>query len=101
MAVGVSALAKHAMPCHHMLAEMLYAYGAGIAEDRRGWLIPTSRGSKATVLSDQSMVQSDAWPMIRQRRGSMRRSATTACGQPGSPRSCQRRRAGARAGDGG
>ena len=60
---------EHAMPCHHSLAEMLHAYiaTAGIAEDRKGVLFRTSRGHKATALSDHPMVQSDAWRMIRRR----------------------------------
>src|SRR5438046_2578190 len=35
---------QHAMPCHHGLAEALRAYidGAGIAEDRKGWLFSHS-----------------------------------------------------------
>ena len=59
----------HAMPCHHALAEALRAYidGAGIAEDRKGFLFAQSRGHKATVLSDQPMTQPDAWRMIRRR----------------------------------
>jgi len=59
----------HTMPCHHALAEMLHAYiaAAGIAEDRKGYLFRTSRGHAATVLSEQSMSQSDAWRMIRRR----------------------------------
>jgi integrase len=57
------------MPCHHALAEALRAYidAAGIAEDRKGYLFRTSRGHKATVLSDQPMKQPDAWRMIRRR----------------------------------
>lgn len=60
---------EHAMPCHHALAEALRAYidAAGIAEDRKGYLFRTSRGHKATVLSDQAMSQPDAWRMIRRR----------------------------------
>jgi integrase/recombinase XerD len=60
---------QHAMPCHHALAEMLHPYiaAAGIAEDRKGWLFRTSRGHKATILSDKPMAQSDAWRMIRRR----------------------------------
>ncbi len=59
----------HTMPCHHALAEALRAYidAAGIARDRKGWLFRTSRGHTATALSDQPMVQSDAWRMIRRR----------------------------------
>ena len=39
---------EHAMPCHHALAEALRAYidAAGIAEDRKGWLFRTARGTK-------------------------------------------------------
>jgi site-specific recombinase XerD len=35
---------EHRMPCHHALAEMLHAYiaAAGIAEDRKGWVLPRS-----------------------------------------------------------
>jgi integrase len=59
----------HTMLCHHALAEALRAYiaGAGIAEDRKGFLFRTSRGHNATVLSEQPMNQSDAWRMIRRR----------------------------------
>jgi site-specific recombinase XerD len=57
------------MPCHHALAEALRDYidAAGIADDRKGFLFRTSRGHKATVLSDQPMGQPDAWRMIRRR----------------------------------
>jgi integrase len=57
------------MPCHHSLAEALRAYidTAGIADDRKGFLFRTSRGHKATVLSDQRMTQPDAWRMVRRR----------------------------------
>jgi site-specific recombinase XerD len=60
---------QHAMPCHHALAESLHAYiaAAGVAEDRKGYLFRTSRGHKATVLSEQPMMQPDAWRMIRKR----------------------------------
>jgi site-specific recombinase XerD len=60
---------EHAMPCHHALAEALRAYidAADIADDRKGWLFRTSRGHTATVLSEQPMIQSDAWRMIRRR----------------------------------
>jgi site-specific recombinase XerD len=59
----------HTMPCHHALAEALRAYidAAGIAEDRKGFLFRTSRGHTATVLSEQPMMQPDAWRMIRRR----------------------------------
>ena len=38
---------QHVMPCHHALAEALRAYidAAGIAEDRKGWLFRTARGT--------------------------------------------------------
>ena len=57
------------MPCHHALAEALHAYidAAGIAEDRKGCLFRTSPGHNATVLTEQPMVQADAWRMIRRR----------------------------------
>src|SRR5882672_1547564 len=59
----------HIMPCHHALAEELRAYidAAGIAEDRKGWLFRTSPRHSATVLTEQPMVQADAWRMIRRR----------------------------------
>jgi site-specific recombinase XerD len=54
----------HVMPCHHALAEALHAYidAAGIAEDRKGFLFRTSPGHNAYVLTEQPMVQADAWP---------------------------------------
>jgi site-specific recombinase XerD len=60
---------EHAMPCHHALAEALRAYidTAGIAEDRKGWLFRTSPRHNATVLTEQPMMQADAWRMIRRR----------------------------------
>ena len=60
---------QHAMPCYHALAEALRGYidAAGIAEDRKGFLFRTSPGHNATVLTEQPMVQADAWRMIRQR----------------------------------
>ncbi len=60
---------QHAMPCHHALAEALHAYiaAAGIGEDRKGFLFRTSRGRVATALTEQPMLQSDAWRMIRRR----------------------------------
>jgi site-specific recombinase XerD len=59
----------HTMPCHHALAEALHAYinAASIAEDRKGWLFPTSSGHNGDALSDQAMDQSAAWRMIRRR----------------------------------
>jgi integrase len=60
---------EHKMPCHHALAEMLHAYVAlaGITEDRKGWLFPTSPRHNTTVLTEQAMLQPDAWRMIRRR----------------------------------
>src|SRR4051795_13200266 len=60
---------EHAMPCHHALAEALRAYidAAGIAENRKGWLFRTSPRHSATVLTEQPMMQADAWRMIRRR----------------------------------
>jgi site-specific recombinase XerD len=59
----------HVMPCHHALAEALRTYidAAGIAEDRKGFLFRTSPGHNASVLTEQLMVQADAWRMIRRR----------------------------------
>jgi integrase len=60
---------QHTMPCHHALAEALRAYidAAGIAEDRKGFLFRTSPRHTATVLTEQPMMQADAWRMIRRR----------------------------------
>ncbi len=60
---------QHAMPCHHALAEALHTYidAADISEDRKGLLFRTSPRHTATVLTDQSMTQADAWRMIRRR----------------------------------
>jgi site-specific recombinase XerD len=60
---------QHTMPCHHALAEALRAYidTAGISEDRKGFLFRTSKGHRGVGLSDQPMLQSDAWRMIRKR----------------------------------
>ena len=59
----------HVMPCHHALAEALHAYiaGAGIAEDRKGWLFRTSPRRNAMALTTDAMMQADAWRMIRRR----------------------------------
>jgi site-specific recombinase XerD len=56
----------HAMPCHHALAQALHAYinAAGIAEDRKGWLFRTSRG---TMEISSLTKKWDAWRMIRRR----------------------------------
>jgi integrase len=60
---------EHAMPCHHGLAEALRADidAAGIADDRKGWLFRTSPRHNAKVLTEQSMMQADAWRMVRRR----------------------------------
>jgi site-specific recombinase XerD len=72
---------QHAMPCHHALAEVLRAYidGAGIAEDRKGWLFRTARGHKADTLSELAMNQSDAWRMIRRRAAAAGLTAPIGC----------------------
>jgi integrase len=60
---------QHAMPYHHSLAEMLRAYidAAGIADDRKGWLLRTSPGHNVMALADTPMSQADAWRIIRRR----------------------------------
>jgi site-specific recombinase XerD len=60
---------EHVMPCHHALAEALHVYiaGAGIAEDRKGWLFRTSPRHNADVLTERAMNQYSAWLMIRRR----------------------------------
>ena len=60
---------EHAMPCHHALAEALRAYidAARITDDRKGWLFRTSPRHNATALTEQPMMQADAWRMIRRR----------------------------------
>jgi site-specific recombinase XerD len=60
---------QHTMPCHDALAEALHAYldAAGLGEDRKGHLFRTSKGHRGLELSDQPMLQSDAWRMIRRR----------------------------------
>jgi site-specific recombinase XerD len=60
---------EHKMPCYHALSEMLHAYvaAAGIADDRKGWLIRTSPGHNAAVLTEQPMNHSAAWFMVRRR----------------------------------
>ena len=62
---------EHTVPCHHALAEALRVYidAAGIGEDRKGFLFRTSPGHNATVLTEQPMMQADAWRMIRRRAG--------------------------------
>ena len=57
---------QHAMPCHHALAEAMYAYieAAGIGRDRKAMLFRTSRGHRGDTLSEQPMMQADAWRMV-------------------------------------
>ena len=59
----------HSPESIHALAEVLRRYidAAGIAEDRKGFLFRTSPGHSAMVLTEQPMVQADAWRMIRRR----------------------------------
>ena len=44
-----------------------YIDAAGIADDRKGWLLRTSPGHNAMALVDGPMSQADAWRMIRRR----------------------------------
>jgi hypothetical protein len=71
----------HAMPCHHALAEALRAFidAAGIAEDRKGWLLRTARGHKADALSERAMNLSDAWCVIRRRAAAAGITAEIGC----------------------
>jgi hypothetical protein len=41
---------QHSMPCHHAVAEALRVYidAAGLAEDRKSWLLRTSPGLAET-----------------------------------------------------
>lgn len=59
---------RNTSPIRPATSEALHAYlaAAGISEARKGCLFRTSRGHNATVLSEQSMNQSDA-RMIRRR----------------------------------
>jgi integrase len=60
---------RHALPCHHALAEHLHRYleRAGIGEDKKGVLFRTCKGRRGEVLSTAPMGQSDAWRMVRRR----------------------------------
>ena len=81
---------QHAIPCHHALAEALHLYidAAGVAEEKKSWLFRTSPGHNATMLTEQSMIQADAWRMNRRRAvrpASLRRLAITRSERRGSP----------------
>lgn len=71
----------HVMPCHHALAEALHAYieAAGLTGDRKSPLFRTARGHAGTMLSDQPMMQSDAWRMIRRRAAAAGIAAPIGC----------------------
>jgi integrase/recombinase XerD len=58
----------HEMPTHHNLDRYLEEYIAavGIAEDRKGPLFRTARG-RSGELTDNALLQSDVWRMIRRR----------------------------------
>ncbi len=60
---------RHAMPCHHALAEALHTYvaAASFGDDRKGLLFRTGRGRRGTALSSAPLTQADAWRMIRRR----------------------------------
>ena len=72
---------RHAMPCHHALADALHAYleAAGIGADRKGILFRTSRGLRGDALSEQPMGQADAWRMIRRRAAAAGIAAPIGC----------------------
>ena len=59
---------EHEMPTHHNLDRYLEEYiaAAGIADDRKGPLFRTTRG-RSGELTENSMLQSDVWRMIRRR----------------------------------
>ena len=59
---------EHEMPTHHNLDRYLEEYirAAGIAEDRKSPLFRTTRG-RSGELTDNSLLQSDVWRMIRRR----------------------------------
>jgi site-specific recombinase XerD len=59
---------EHEMPTHHKLDEYLEEYIAavGIADDRKGPLFRTCRG-RSGELTENGMLQSDVWRMIRRR----------------------------------
>jgi len=59
---------EHEMPTHHSLDRYLgeYIAAAGIAADRKGPLFRMARG-RSGKLTGNSLLQSDAWWMIRRR----------------------------------
>jgi integrase/recombinase XerD len=59
---------EHEMPTHHNLDQYLEEYIAiaGIAGDRKGPLFRTTRG-RTGKLTENAMLQSDVWRMIRRR----------------------------------
>jgi site-specific recombinase XerD len=59
---------EHEMPTHHNLDRYLEEYirAAGIVEDRKSPLFRTMRG-RSGELTDNSLLQSDVWRMIRRR----------------------------------
>jgi len=59
---------EHEMPTHHNLDRYLEEYitAAGIAQDRKEPLFRTTRG-RSGELTDNSLLQSDVWRMIRRR----------------------------------
>jgi hypothetical protein len=82
---------RHAMPCHHNLAEYLTAYldGAGLRDDPKGPLFRTiGRGTRK--LTCTVLPQANAYAMIGRRAaaaGIPPSSVITASGRPGSRRS--------------
>ena len=59
---------EHEMPTHHNLDRYLEEYirAAGLAVDRKGPLFRTTKG-RSGKLTDNSLLQSDVWRMIRRR----------------------------------
>ena len=59
---------EHEMPTHHNLDRYLEEYiaAAAIGEDRKGSLFRTARG-RSGELTDNPLLQSDVWRMIRRR----------------------------------
>jgi hypothetical protein len=98
---------QHAMLRHHALAEALRAYidAAGIAEDRKGWLFRTARRLNGSILFDKAMSQPGCLAHdLPARRGGRHCSADWLSDVPrhrDHRLPCQRRRARARAGNGG
>jgi integrase len=70
--------ARHTLPpCAGRNAARLQV--AGIAEERKGWLLRTAKGWKGTVLADQPMNQADAWRMVRRRAAAAGIKAPIGC----------------------